>query len=105
MGMWGDPHLGVLLYYESIRNKQWTNCYSIGDPALQQKWTRTLHGDLMPAWLYISFRDAWPPVKEFMETDGELPKCINWINSRDIPPNTFPDPYPRTIVAINDDLP
>ncbi len=30
-------------------------------------------------------------VREFMETDGALPKCIAWIANRDLPPNTFPD--------------
>ncbi len=31
---------------------------------------RTLHGDLMPVGLYISFAKAWPAAKEFMETEG-----------------------------------
>jgi hypothetical protein len=31
-------------------------------------------------------------VKEFMETDGELPKSIAWIANKDLPANTFADP-------------
>jgi hypothetical protein len=31
-------------------------------------------------------------VKEFIETDGELPKSIEWIADPDIPPGAFPDP-------------
>jgi hypothetical protein len=35
-----------------------------------------------------------------METDGQLPKSIEWVANRDLPPNTFPDP--KDAVAIND---
>lgn len=31
-------------------------------------------------------------VKEFIETDGQLPKCIEWVANKDLPPGTFPDP-------------
>jgi len=31
-------------------------------------------------------------VKEFIETGGQLPKCIEWVANKDLPPNTFPDP-------------
>jgi hypothetical protein len=36
-------------------------------------------------------RDA-KAVKEFLETDGELPKSIEWVANADLPRNTFPDP-------------
>jgi hypothetical protein len=42
--------------------------------------------------LFIPFRTAWPAVREFIETDGELPTSIEWIASSDLPPETFPDP-------------
>jgi hypothetical protein len=29
---------------------------------------------------------------EFMETDGALPKSIDWIAGRDIPNDAFPEP-------------
>jgi hypothetical protein len=32
-------------------------------------------------------------VKEFIETDGELSKSIEWIANKDLPPNTFPEPW------------
>jgi hypothetical protein len=28
-----------------------------------------------------------------METNGALPKSIEWIANRDLPPNTFPAPH------------
>ena len=31
-------------------------------------------------------------LKEFIETDGALPKSIEWIANKDLPPGTFPDP-------------
>jgi hypothetical protein len=46
----------------------------------------------MPIGLFIPFAEAWKAVKEFIETEGELPKSIEWVRNRDLPPNTFPDP-------------
>ena len=52
----------------------------------------TSHGDPMPAGrLYIPFAEAFKAVKEFIEADGELPKSIEWIANKDLPPNTFPE--------------
>jgi len=34
---------------------------------------------------------AYEAVKEFIETDGQLPKCIEWVADKDLPPGTFPD--------------
>jgi hypothetical protein len=46
----------------------------------------------LPVGLFIPFRTAWKAVREFIETDGELPKSIEWVADRDIPPEAFPDP-------------
>ncbi|MNC98194.1 hypothetical protein D3C83_160840 [compost metagenome] len=59
-----------------------------------------MQGDLRPIGLFIPFPVAWKAVKEFMETDGQLPKSIEWVANRDLPTNTFPDP--NEAVAIND---
>lgn len=56
---------------------------------------RTLHDDPMPVGLFIPFDQAWLAVKEFMETEGNLPTGIDWVSSNDIPDNTFPDPTAR----------
>ena len=40
----------------------------------------------------MPFPNAWKAVKEFIETDGELPKSIEWIASSDLPPEAYPDP-------------
>lgn len=49
----------------------------------------------MPVDLYAPFELAWQAVKEFIETDGALPKRIAWISGRDLPKDTFPDPVRR----------
>jgi hypothetical protein len=51
-----------------------------------------LHGDLRPIGLYIPYEKAWLAVKEFIETDGNLPNSIEWVPGRELPPGTFPDP-------------
>jgi len=50
------------------------------------------HDTPLPVGLFIPFERAWSAVKEFMETEGALPKSIEWVANRDLPPNTFPDP-------------
>ena len=57
-----------------------------------REYVETKHGDLEPMGFFIPFEAAWKAVKEFMEKDGVLPKCIPWIAVPDIPPGTFPGP-------------
>ena len=103
--LWGNPELGVLLQYSRTAAGTSQIFFSSGDLGKLNQWVRTLHGDLRPVGLYIPFHQAWPPVKEFMDTMGELPKAIKWISSSDLPLGTFPDLLSeagRTIRAIND---
>jgi hypothetical protein len=65
---------------------------SKGDLRRLREWVRGLHDTPLPIGLFISYEEAWKAVKEFIETDGQLPKSIEWIANRDLPPNTFPDP-------------
>jgi hypothetical protein len=43
-------------------------------------------------WTVHPFKSAWLAVKEFIETDGQLPKSIEWIANKELPVGTFPDP-------------
>jgi hypothetical protein len=54
-------------------------------------WTG-LHETPLSVGLFIPFPTTWRAVKEFMETDGELPASIEWIAVADLPPETFPVP-------------
>ena len=36
-------------------------------------------------------------VKEFIETEGQLPARIEWVRNSDLPPGTSPDPEVRLL--------
>jgi hypothetical protein len=57
-----------------------------------REWVRSLHSTPLPVGLFIPFDKAYSAVKEFIETDGALPKSIEWIANKDLPQGTFPDP-------------
>ncbi len=91
--MWGDPSLGALLIYS-----KWGGIYeqtysSKGDLIRLREIVLSYHNTPLPVGLFIPFERAWKAVKEFMETDGQLPKSIEWIANNDLPPNAFPDPH------------
>ena len=92
LSMWGNGEHGVLLIYSKRGGGYRETFSSKGDMTRLHEFVRTLHDDPMPVGLYIPFREAWKAVKEFIETEGELPKSIDWIANKDLPPNTFPDP-------------
>jgi len=75
-----DGRLGDAFYF-----------HSKGDLTRRLEFIKTSHGSLLSAGLFIPFVAAWRAVKEFIETDGELPKAIEWISSTDLPSDTFPD--------------
>jgi hypothetical protein len=95
--MWGNPKLGVLLLYSKLGAPGGYMFTSKGDSSKKGLYTRTLHNDIHPAWLYITFEKAWRGVKEFIEADGALPKSIEWISNRDLTSDTFPDPIPERL--------
>ncbi len=92
--MTGHPDHGVLLQYAKWdgRIKKGFSYGSKGDLRRVREHVRSVHGTLLPIGLFVPFPVAWRAVKEFIETDGELPKGIEWIASRVIPPEAFPDP-------------
>ena len=96
---------GVLVSFDRYGGGYNDHYCSINDSTRLHEWVRTLHQDLRPVGLYIPFNDAWAALKEFMETDGEMPKCIKWVNGSDLPPYAFPDRSDisfNSLVAIND---
>ena len=90
--MWGNPDLGVLLIYSKWGGGYKDTFSSKGDLSRLRELVRSKHATPLPVGLFIPFREAWKAVKEFIETDGELPKSIEWVANKDLPPNTFPDP-------------
>ena len=92
LDMWGNPDLGVLLIYSKFGKAPRKDYSSKGDLTRLKEWVRTTHDDPMPVGLFIPFDQAWLAVKEFIETEGQLPKSIEWVRNRDLPNGTFPDP-------------
>jgi hypothetical protein len=92
LAMWGHPDLGVLLIYSKWDGELKLTYSSKGDLSRLREWVRSTHDTPLPVGLFIPYERAWDAVKEFIETDGQLPKSIEWIANRDLPPNTFPDP-------------
>jgi hypothetical protein len=92
LSIYGIPGLGVLLIYHKYGGGYNEAYTSKGDLRRLREWVRNLHNDPLPVGLFIPFESAWLAVKEFIETDGQLPKSIEWIANKDLPPGTFPDP-------------
>jgi hypothetical protein len=92
----GHPAIGIQLTHRRI--KRWgrgTEAFSsISDRGRLDRYYRDRYGSLIAVGLFIPFEDAWRAVKEFLETDGALPKSIEWIAGRDLPPDAFPDTSP-----------
>ena len=90
--MWGNSDLGVMLIY-SKRGGGYKDIYnSKGDTLRLREHVRSLQDTPLPVGLFIPFDKAWPAVKEFMDTEGKLPKSIEWIPNEKLPPGTFSEP-------------
>lgn len=87
----GNIDHGVLLCHQKW-GPNGIGHYSLGDRRRLRECIETKHGDLQPVGFFIPFDLAWKGIKEFMDTDGVLPKNIPWIAVPDIPPGTFPGP-------------
>jgi len=101
LSLWAHPKLGVLIMYERYGGGLSDTYFTFSDLSRLNQWVETRHGDLRPVGLFIPFRDAWPAVKEFMDTEGELPKCINWVSADDLPAGTFPDPDEQQPIKVD----
>ena len=90
----GNPQHGVYIQHRRWdgRSKSGVNRYPRGDLSRLLEFVYSMHGTPLSVGLFVPFKTAWSAVKEFIETDGELPKSIKWIASQDLPPETFPDP-------------
>jgi hypothetical protein len=92
-----NPFRGVLLHYWKFGGGHAEMFYSQGDLRRLQEWVQTRDGELMPVGLFLPFETAWQAVKEYIETDGALPRSIAWFPGEDVPPYAFPrfDPEKR----------
>ena len=87
--MWGHPDLGVLLIWSKLGGgfKLMFSSQGRPDPASASGF-EALTIRRCRVGLFVPYETAWKAVKEFIETDGELPKSIEWIANRELPPGT-----------------
>jgi hypothetical protein len=92
--MTGSPDHGVTLSYDKWDGRiQHKDSYvSRGDLSRLGRFMYSLHDDPYSLGLFIPFEAAFRAVKEFIESDGELPTSIAWVAVKDLPPETFPVP-------------
>jgi Immunity protein Imm1 len=90
----GKPDLGVLLLYErvSAADGYSYSYYSVGDTKMFRTLVKAKQGSRMPMGLFIPFEQALKAIVEFTQTNGALPKCIEWIAAADLPEGSFPEP-------------
>jgi Immunity protein Imm1 len=75
----GHPDLGVLVIWSKWGGGHKQDYTSKGDLTRLRELVRSLHETPLPVGLFIPYDLAWKAVKEFIETDGALPKSIEWI--------------------------
>jgi hypothetical protein len=85
------PAHGVLLTYMKQGGGINVSYYSRKDLGRLREWVYSTHGTPFPVGLFIPFEEAWKAVKEFIETDGALPRSIDWVVEYELPSGTFPD--------------
>ena len=70
---------------------------SIGDLNRLWRFTYSLQGDPYSLGLFIPFEEAFKAVKEFIESDGDLPTSIGWVSGEGLPPEPtwLPQKRPR----------
>lgn len=83
---------GVKLQHSKWDGRRLIIHNSKGDLGRLGEFVRSLHDTPLSLGLFISFDLGWRAVKEFLQTDGALPKSIEWVANSDLPPETFPTP-------------
>ena len=88
-----SPQYGASLFYKKWdgRVRRQTGYSSKGDLSRLDEFIWSFHKTPLSVGLFIPFEEGWKAVKEFIETEGELPQSIAWVNNRDLPSETFPD--------------
>jgi hypothetical protein len=89
--MWAHPTLGVLLNWSKWGGSHKQMYISKGDMTRLRDYVRAEHGTPLSVAFFIPFEKAWTAVKEFLESDGDLPKSIEWVANSTLPRDTFPD--------------
>jgi len=90
---WTHPELGATLLYQKSGGGQFDRYHSKGDLRRRLEWTQSPQGTPLSVGLFVPIDEAWRVLKDFVETRGLRSAAIDWISSRDLPADTFPDPH------------
>jgi Immunity protein Imm1 len=89
----GVPGYGVYIsYWQSGVKTGGLNFYAKGDLARIKDCAANRRGDLFSLALLVPFSAAYSALAEFLETNGALPKCIEWVEPSEVP-DAFPPQY------------
>lgn len=92
LDLWAHPERGVQLSWRKWGGGRKETWHSKGDLSRLAEHVRSLHDTPLSAGLFIPYEEAWQAVRDFIETDGERPGSIAWIEESDLPAGTFPAP-------------
>jgi hypothetical protein len=92
LNMIGFPGRGVAFVYAKWdgRTKQRHDYASKGDMRRVKETVYAAQYTPVSVGTIVPFADAYRAVKEFMETDGELPRSIEWVSVDELPPRASP---------------
>lgn len=93
LALMAHPTLGVCLQWSKWDGNQGSTFFSKGDLTRLRRFVRNSHDTPISVGLLVPFDVAWKAVKEFLETDGQLPSGIEWIDDKDLSSDVFPDPH------------
>ena len=89
-----NPDHGIKLQYSKWDGRigEKKIFHSKGDLARLTQFVRSFHRTPLSIGLFIPFETGRKAVKEFLETDGELPRSIDWVSDDELPSEVFPRP-------------
>jgi len=89
-----NPNHGIKLQYSKWdgRTGEKKTYHSKGDLTRLKEFVRSFHRTPLSIGLFVPFEVGRKAVKEFLESDGELPGSIDWLSDDNLPSDVFPLP-------------
>ena len=89
-----NPDHGIKLQYSKWDGRvgKKVTYHSKGDLTRLKQFVHSSHRTPLSVGLFVSFERGRKAVKEFLETDGELPRSIEWLSDDGLSSEVFPLP-------------
>jgi hypothetical protein len=89
-----NPDHGIKLQYSKWDGRvgEKKTYHSKGDLAQLKQFVRSFHRTPLSIGLFVPFEMGRKAVKEFLETEGALPRSIDWVSDDELPSGVFPLP-------------